>query len=443
MKIPPLLPRLRRALQSLRARAEGYVRGFGKQTDEVLSGEPIDFSAPSIPYYENLATRLSFARVVLYMVLLVFVVVTVISNHKLITYENLYYLAKDISAATQTAQSQADYVSYPISSADADFALYRGGVVIAGSEVVTAMSGSGRQTLSVNVEYADPCVRASDKYCLTFGRGERSFAVYNAFVQVHRETTEFPIYDATVGDNGNFAIVTRSRDYTSEVVIYDGNMERLANYRVNGYVTGVSMNPEGDRLGVVSVESQNNLWVTKVTVIRMENRITEESAIVSGALGSTCGFVTDDRFAVVLSDRLMVFKTDATVTGEILFEGTTPTLAAIGRGEIAILSGTNGDLTESALTVYDRNARELYRVDVDGDHPICQAGTPTSLSFGDNILFLRAGDILFRLAGNGSNVTSAAISRDTLAVLPCDGSEVMVCTPAYAYRLEDKDFARS
>ena len=436
------LPRLRKAFEHLYDRATGYVRGVGRQTDEVLSSQPIDFSAPSIPYYENLASRLGFAKVVLYMVLLVFVVVTVISNHRLITYENLYYLAKDIGAASQTAKAHADSLSYPISSGDSDFALYRGGLVISGSEVVTAMSASGRQTLSVNVAYADPCARASDKYCISFGRGEKSFSVYNAFVQVHTETTDFPVYDAAVGNNGHFAIVTRSRDYKSEVIIYDGNMEKLANYHLVGYVTGVSMNQTGDRLGVVSVESQNGVWVTKITVIRIGNRISQSSATVTGSLGSTCGFVTEDRFAVVFTDRVMVVNSDATVTGEKLFEGATPTLAAIGRGSVAILSESGSDLTSSILTVYDKNARESYSLTLDADHTVTKAGNPTSLSVSDHTLFLRAGDTLFRLSGNGSQITSAPVSHDTLAILLESSDEVMICTPAYAYRLNSDDFTR-
>ena len=437
-------PRLRRALQRLRDKAAGYVGRFGRQTEEFLSGETeteaIDFSAPSIPYYENLASRLSFAKVVLYMVLFVFVVVTVISNHKLITYENLYYLAKDIGAATQTAQSRADQVSYPISSSGTDFALYRGGVAVAGSEVVTVLSGSGRQTLSENVAYADPCVRAGEAFCLTFGRGERSFAVYNAFVRVHAETTEFPIYDAAMGGDGSFAVVTRSRDYKSEVLLYDGNMERVAVYRLNGYVTGISMNESGDRLGVVSVESQNNIWVTKVTVIRVGNRITESTAAVEGTLGSTCGFITEDRFAVLFSDRLMVFAGDATVMGEKSFEGSTPTLAAIGRGSVAILSRESDGLSSSVLTVYDRNAREDYRLELPSDHPISQAGDPTTLCCGGNALYMRAGNTLFRVAGSGRSITSLSVSRDTLNILPLNADEALVCTPAYAYRVESKDF---
>lgn len=444
MKLPPIRPRLRRAWQKLRDTAAGYVGRFGRQTEEILSrdpeAEPIDFSAPSIPYYENLATRLSFAKVVLYMVLFVFVVVTVISNHKLITYENLYYLAKDIGAATQTAQSRAEQVSYPISSSGTDFALYRGGVAVAGSEVVTVLSGSGRQTLSVNVAYADPCIRAGDAFCLTFGRGENSFAVYNAFVQVHAETTEFPVYDAAVGGDGSFAVVTRSRDYTSEVLLYDGNMERIAVYRLNGYVTGVAMNTSGDRLGVVSVESQNNLWVTKITVIRIGNRISESTATVTGSLGSTCGFLTEDRFAVLFSDRLMVFASDATVMGEKSFEGSTPVLTAIGHGSVAVLSRESDGLSSSVLTVYNRNAREDYRMELSGDHPISRAGDPTSLRFGESVLYMRAGDTLFRIAGNGRSVTALSVSRDTLNILPLSADEALICTPAYAYRVENRDF---
>ena len=388
---------------------------------------------------------MSFLRVVLYMVLLVFVVVTVLCNHRLITYENLYYLAKDIGAATLTAQSRADQVSYPISSSEPDFALYRGGMVVAGSEVVTAVSGSGRQTLSVNVAYADPCVRASDKYCLTYGRGEKSFAVYNSFVQVYREITEFPVYEAAVGSNGNFAVVTRSRDYTSEVVIYDGDMEKLANYHLNGYVTGIAMNREGDRLGVVSVESNLGVWETKITLIRIGSRISQSAATMKGSFGSSCGFVAEDRFAVVSSDRLMIWDGEATVKGEAVFEGETPALCAISRDRIAILSERSGDLSERSLQVYDQNGRPAYELTLDASHPISEDGETLELAFGGDVLYARTTHHLFRLAESMGDVTisSVAVSHDTLAILPVDSDEILVCTPAYAARMEESDFEKT
>lgn len=435
------IERLRRYARNLYDRAAERVRRFTKQTDEVLSEEPIDFSAPSIPYYENLANRLSFVRVILYMVLFVFITVTVLCNHRFITYENLYYLAKDISAATLTAQSRADQISYPISSTEADFVYYRGGMVVAGSEVVTALSGSGRQTMSVNVAYANPCARASDKYFLTFGRGERSFAVYNSFVQVHREITEYPIYDAAVGDNGNFAVVTRSRDYTSEVILYDSDMNQLGNYHLNGYVTGLSMNQEGNRLGIISAEYNGGLWETKVTLIRMTKGLPNASATVVGTMGLQCGFVSDDQLAVVYTDRLMIWESDASVKNETFFEGTVPTLCAIGDNRVAILFEIQTDLSESLLQVYDKNGRDLYDLRMDATHPVSLSGGAEELTFGNNILLIRTQNKLFRLSGNSDDLASAEISQDTVTVLPTE-DEVLVCTPAYAARLDKKDFKK-
>ena len=435
------IERLRRSARNLYDRAAERVRRFTKQTDEVLSEEPIDFSAPSIPYYENLANRLSFVRVILYMVLFVFITVTVLCNHRFITYENLYYLAKDISAATLTAQSRADQISYPISSTEADFVYYRGGMVVAGSEVVTALSGSGRQTMSVNVAYANPCARASDKYFLTFGRGERSFAVYNSFVQVHREITEYPIYNAAVGDNGNFAVVTRSRDYTSEVILYDSDMNQLGNYHLNGYVTSLSMNQEGNRLGIISAEYNGGLWETKVTLIRMTKGLPIASATVVGTMGLQCGFVSDDQLAVVYTDRLMIWESDASVKNETFFEGTVPTLCTIGDNRVAILFEIRTDLSESLLQVYDKNGRDLYDLRMDATHPVSLSGGAEELIFGNNILLIRTQNKLFRLSGNGDDLASAEISQDTVTVLPTE-DEVLVCTPAYAARLDKKDFKR-
>ena len=175
-------------------------------------------------------------------------------------------------------------------------------------------------------------------------------------------------------------------------------------------------------------------------MIRIGNRISQSSATVTGAVGSTCGYITDDRFAVVFTDRIMVINSDATVTGEMLFEDTTPTLAAVGRGSVAVLFESKSDLTKSILTVYDKNARASYSLTLDEAHPIAKAGSPSALAIGESTLYLWVGDSLFRLSGGGNRLSRIDLSHDTLAILPESDEEVMVCTPAYAYRLDERDF---
>lgn len=438
------IPPFKRAFRFLRHRTYTALHRLDRSTEEAFSEEPIDFSAPSVPYYENLASRLGFARVVLYMALLVFVIVTVISNHRLITYENLYYLAKDISASTQTAHAEADRLNYPISDGSVDFAQYRGGLVSVGTEVVTVMSGAGRKTLSVNVDYADPQVRASDKYFLTFGRGENSFSLYNAFVQVHKEITEFPVYDAAVADNGAFAVLTRSRTHTSEVLLYDeGNMDEPAFIcRRVGYVTGIALASDGSCLGVVSIEDQGGVFQTKISLVRIGSYITEESVVFDGAVGSLCGFTTNDRLAVLLSDRLLVLKQDATITSEISFEGRTLVQGTISGGHVAVISRDDGDLSTEYLTTYDHNGRKLAEIVLDAQHPLRLAGGADDMAFGGDTLYVRAGDTLLWMDSNRlSVIAEATVSRNTVELLPIDGDAVRVCTPVYADRLSGKKHA--
>ena len=72
---------------------------------------------------------------------------------------------------------------------------------------------------------------------------------------------------------------------------------------------------------------------------------------------------------------------------------------------------------------------------------ILKAGGADQLCFGGSVLFIRAGETLFRMGGSGGDLSAAEISRDTLAILPVNGDEVFVCTPAYANRLDKEDFA--
>ena len=205
---------------------------------------------------------------------------------------------------------------------------------MAGGSEVTAISGSGRQTMSRNVSYASPTVCASDKYYLTFGRGENSFAVYNAFVRVYTESTDYPIYDACVGNNGYFAVVTRSRDYQSEVILYNDRMEKVANYHLGSYVTDIALNVDGDVLAIASVTSEAGSWQSKIHLVRIEKRITSEVVEIEGSFASLCDFISSDRAAVVMNDRLMILRPDGTITADGVF-----TAARNGDVEIRLMSG--------------------------------------------------------------------------------------------------------
>ena len=397
--------------------------------------EPIDFSSPSIPYYLNLAEKFHLARIVLYMVLFAFLVVTLFSTRQLITYENLYYLVKDIDAAGITARSSADHLSYPMSQATPDFAPFRGGIVVAGGDEITVLSGSGKQTLSDNVSLSTPCVSAGGQYFITYSRGAKDFTVYNAFVRVHKELTDYPIYDACMGNDGSFGVLTRSMDYTSEVIWYSDKMNKLAACHIGGYVTALSMSSDSRTLAVLSMDMVGGAYESKLTLLRRDGggNVTYEEVTRSGAsMGAT--FLTDERLCVIYDGGFCIYRLDGQVYSEQNFDSQTPILWGSTTGYFGVLCQDDDRLSAMVLSVFDQNGRSVYETDITG------VASPTSLVMVGQNVYLQDATHILCVSGGGKHFSETQTPRNALGLLVSAEGELLMLTPSYAQYLDTDDF---
>ncbi len=413
-------------------RLRKLLHGFTRLPEETETEEPIDFSAPSVPYYANLAERFNLARIVLYMVLFVFVVVTVVCSRRLITYENLYYLVKDINAANLTAQSMADSVSYPVSDS-MDFAAYRGGLAVVGGEEITVLSASGKQTLSENVSLAHPEVRTSDPYFLAFGRGENGFAVYNGFVCVQRTDTDYPVYDACMARDGAYAVLTRSDEYKSVALWYDADLNKRIAVNRGGYVTAMALSPDGSVLATLALDVEDGGYTTKLSFTKQDG--SEKYAYLEGSAVLSAAFLADDRLAVISQDRLSVFRTDGSLVSETQFGNRLLLLSDTGDGYAALLLTSERHLSEYELRVFDRNGKEEYRTS-----PNLKGSAKELLLCGRDV-YIRMNDRILWVTDRGEGKAVAEGYRDAQAMLALADGGVLVCSPGYAERLDAKDFS--
>lgn len=421
----------------------GFVSRVGRVTGvtaiaeaDGAPSEPIDFSAPSVPYYTTLADKFNLARIVLYMILFAFVAVTLISGRQLVTYENLYYLVKDINAAGITAQSEADHLNYPMSSTTPSFAPFRGGLVVAGGEEITVLSGSGKQTLSHNVSLSFPCVSAGGQYFVVFGRGEKNFSVYNAFVRVHHRLTEYPVYDACMGQDGSLAILTRSRDYNSEVVWYNDKMNKLAACHLGGYVADMAVSTDSRTLAVVSMETKNGAYESKLTLLRRGGggTVTYQEVIVSGGcLGAE--FLSEDRLCVVYTTGVRTYRVDGHAVSEDSFEGAEPLLFGSTSGYCALLMQSNTALSRRYLTVYDKNGSKVYEAAVEDSEKYSSL-----VMIGQDVYLQGAGHIL-RVRNHGKTIEKATAESNTLSLMADTQGRLLALTPAYARYVEGDAFS--
>ena len=335
-----------------------------------------------------------------------------------------------------TAQSQADRLNYSVSDEAAAFAPFRGGVVVVGGDEITVLSGSGKQTLSANVKYSFPCVSAGDQSFVAFSRGEKNFSIYNAFVRVHHGLTEYPVYDACMGKDGCVAVLTRSMDYTSEVIWYNDKMSKLAACHLGGYVTAMTVSQDSRTLAVLSMEVKNGAYESKLILLRRGSggAVTAEEVAISGApLGAE--FTTEDRLCVVYGDRLCVYRLDGELASEKSFDGAQPLLWNFTAGYCAVLCQSTDTLSQKTLQVYDKNGGSVYTAEISPTEKYSSL-----VMDGQTVYLLGVGHIL-RVGSRGDSLKTAAVERDTVALLVDSGGRLMAMTPAYARYMESRDFS--
>ncbi|MBE6694627.1 MAG: hypothetical protein E7589_07670 [Ruminococcaceae bacterium] len=398
-----------------------------------IDGEPIDFSSPSIPYYSELAARFSAARMIIYIVLFLFLLTTIIFGSRLITYSNLYYLVKDINAAATDASDAANYLSYPTSGSSQSYALYREGLIVVGEDEVTVISASGKQTLSDNVAYTNPCVSSADKYFVVWGRGEKSFAVYNSFVRIYGESTEYPVYLAEMSDSGTFAVVTRSREYKSEVNIYDADMQKITTYRTDGYVTDVAFNDGGTRLAMSVLEHTAEGGATRLITLTVGASESEADVSLGNTVVYDLAFSDNSRITAVCGDGLKFYRFDGTANEKIAFSDGAPALYTLTKDNVAVLLKSNDAADAYTLVVFDKYGNEDYRVQVEaGAKPIqiCLSGRDVYILTEDNVRS-------FSSRGEGEPLILPDDVVDKLLVRK--NGRVLACTTSYATVLKSEE----
>ena len=410
-----------------------YARKVKKRfSKRAPDSEPIDFSSPSIPYYSELAERFSAARMLIYIVLFVFLLVTIIFGSEMITYSNLYYLVKDINAAAVDGRDAVDYLSYPTSGGEQSYALYRDGLVVVGGDEITVLSASGKQTLTDNVAYSAPCVRSADRYFLAFGLGEKSFAVYNSFVRIFAEVLEYPVYEAAVSDSGAFAVVTRSREYRSEVNVYDADMQKITSYRTAGYVTAVSLNSGGDRMVISTVDSEGETSGARLIFFKPGADEPEAEITLGNEMIYRCRFMGNSRIAVISDRGVAVYDFDGEIVESTDYSSDTPLLFDLADSNIGLLeSGEESGLYY--VKVFDRNGKELYNKEISSDTP------PKQLRLAGTDAYILTESGVHRVTRRGENTILSLPDDEVECLLARRSGNILACTMTYATGLHESD----
>lgn len=282
------------------------------QKEKVLQHE--DFDAAGDVYYASVSAHYKIAQRILVLLLVFFLVFSILTNFREITFDNFYYLIKDFTSAADVGDNNYETLSYESDSRQ-NFVLYRGGIATVSPSKISIFTATGRRTLNETSQFSSPFSVSSDKYVLFFDTAGNKFSIYNSFARVYNEELDYPVKCASLGKDGSFAVVTRSSTGYWNIRLYTKNFEHKATIPMRNYIFSIELNCDAQKLSVLSYERGNGTGRTVLTVYDLSkmsdkkgNEIDVEKEIsFDGEFPIKCGYIKKGYLAVITDSSVRIY----------------------------------------------------------------------------------------------------------------------------------------
>ncbi len=380
-------------------------------------------TAPESAYYEKISERFGILQILLYVSLFAFVVVSLLFNTHLITYQNFYLFFKDLNASVELPTAgNTDVLTYQTGK-EMDFTLYRGGLAVTTENSITLFSATGRQTLSRTVSYRDPVSVGAGKYLLVYEQGGYNYSLFNSYTQIFEGKSEYPINDAAVSDSGIYALVTGSKTHTTEVTLYSERFSVINRYQKNGYVTDVAIEKDGKYVAVLTVGAKDGFAESEL-MLCIPGEGESAASLSVNAMGWMLSFTDNDRIAVLFDTGLYFYNTRCQEINSYSFDSQRLLHADVGTNGAALCLSRDGIDRENRLLLFDKNGKLLYA------HNTYE--NVYGISRCENALYWTTDTHVWRMNRKNGKTDSTVVSTSDMYLLAVDGREALLCSPQKA-----------
>lgn len=401
------------------------------------SREPVEAVTPVViddapernAYYDRVARRYRTAQYLTLFLVVAVILTAFVTGSDSITYANFVYLLRDFDTVLSAGGDTVNRIRY--SAADErQYLCYRNGLALVNRAGVELYNASGRRTLDDTPGFSDPRAAASAQYMLVWDAGHTSYALYNSLARIYTGELDFPISAGAISDSGMYAVVTKSREYTSAVLLYGKNNRLKNRFLKDEYVIDVAIADDGERVALASVKSADGAYLTELLLAEPGKDTALATVELGGMFPLAVRFFDDNRVALLCDGAICFYSAQGEALGRFTFTDAAPSRFALD-GELAALVFPNNVMgTESRVLCFDGNGQTV-------DDAVF-AGRAEAVALGhDGLYLLTENDLYHRAEGKTASLDYSGSGKALLT----SGDGVLLCTAAAAYRYDADDFA--
>lgn len=383
-------------------------------------------------YYDKVAARYRTAQYLTLFLLVIVILAGIVMGSDSITYANFVYLLRDFDTILNASGGETVPAIRYGAADDRQYLVYRNGLTLIDQSGVRVYNSAGKRTLDDDPAFSDPRAAASEAYMLVYDLGGESYALYNSLTRIYTGSLDFPISCGAISDSGMYAVVTKTREYTSAVLLYGKNNKLKNRYLKDKYVIDVAISDDGERIAIVSVESRDGAYCAEFQISRPGADTALATLEMQGVFPMAVRFFDDNRLAVLCDSGIWFYSADGEALGSYAFTDDAPSRFALDGETAALVFPNNVMGTESRVLRFDASGELI-------DQTILE-GRAQEVALTDDALYLLTEQRLHRLSFAHGDTASVDYAGGGKALLPADDG-VLLCTASTAYRYDAERFS--
>ncbi|MBR6558705.1 MAG: hypothetical protein IKT70_06800 [Clostridia bacterium] len=383
-------------------------------------------------YYLKLSGRMRVLKYIVGIILVAFTVVMMLIFRESITYENMQYMLRDLSAARHDSTfSVVNFKKGGVVSAG----VYRGELIALGKKNLSLYSLGGTGILDQTVNFSVPRVETSDKYFLVYDREGKGYSVYNSYSKLFSETFDYTVTDADICDSGIYAVVTSTREYPYAVYLYSKDFKRIGEYYKNKHLMDTVLSDKGDLILLLSFYASGGDFVTEVSICSTTDDF-EKTVTLSGVMPISASFTDDGRIIVVTDGGVHICSLGGDKIETVSLARDILSGFCFGTNSAAVMSKKTVGDSECTVQLFDNVGKVLYNHVFKGDI--------IDSIISDDVLYLLYDDGVVSIDPDGG-VRYGSCKSGGLSILVSDrtgtdgSARIIVCYPDSAVTVNFDD----
>ncbi len=373
-------------------------------------------------YYSSVSLGYRIAKYISIVLLVVFVIFSFTFLRNDITLENLRYLLKFISFTNTETSITAPKINY--ASGDPNrLELFLGDLCTLSPSGYALYDSQGNQIMSEQISYASPVLKTSDGFALCYDLGGSEYTILNTFTLLFEGSSEFPVTDATIANDGSFAIASSSREYRTAITVYNSDFEAVSRVYKNDHLMSLEYAPDASKIAVMTAGADGGSFYTKIELIVPGESAPLHTAMIDG-LGYSLYYLADS-IAAVTDEAVYFFDAELNLKSSVEHTAQLALTDTSAKYLIAVYS--DGVIGKSyVMRVFDANGRTVYEGEFDGK----LVGVDSDTS-GDYV-FILTGNTLSRVNLINRKLGTLAVESEAIDLLVSDEQTVLVALKNYA-----------